>query len=157
MPATVSESVLIHTPESEQDFERYFDLRWRLLREPWDQPRRSERDNWDEQAFHIMACDDDGNAVGVGRIHFNTPGEAQIRYMAVEPAHQHQGVGKAILSALEQYAAAHEASHIVLHARNTVVGFYESNGYRTVAPSHTLFDAIPHCLMEKPLDKAETK
>ncbi|UCE90291.1 MAG: GNAT family N-acetyltransferase, partial [Pseudomonadota bacterium] len=145
----MSESVSIRTPESEQEFERYFALRWRLLREPWDQPRGSERDELEDRAFHVMACGNDGQPIGVGRVHLNTLREAQIRYMAVESKHQWHGVGTKILCALEQYAAAHGATHIVLHAREAVMGFYESNGYQTVAPSHTLFDAIPHCLMRK--------
>jgi len=32
-------------PETAVDRERYFDLRWRVLREPWQQPRGSERDD----------------------------------------------------------------------------------------------------------------
>ena len=40
---------------------------------------------------------------------------------------------------------------IVLHARETAVGFYERLGYAVVTPSHTLFGVLPHFLMRKNL------
>ncbi len=94
-----------------------------------------------------------GNLIGVGRLHRNTPQEAQIRYMAVEPNVRQRGVGASLLQALETEARRLGTTTIILNARQAVAGFYTRYGYITIAPSHTLFGAIPHLLMQKHLDK----
>ncbi|NNE38304.1 MAG: GNAT family N-acetyltransferase, partial [Gammaproteobacteria bacterium] len=69
-------------PITSQDFDQYYDLRWRILRAPWDQPRGSEKDKHEESAHHVCIKSDTGNVIGVGRLHIASPGIAQIRYMA---------------------------------------------------------------------------
>lgn len=149
--AIMTTPVQVFTPASEQDFERYFDLRWRVLRAPWQQPRGSERDALDTHSWHRMACLAGREPVGVARLHLIDPATAQIRYMAVEPAFQRRGIGRALTRALEEQAMQLGAGTIVLHARETCVGFYERLGYEVLAPAHTLFGAIPHHEMRKRL------
>jgi len=94
--------IKICSPEGKQ-FEKYYELRWEVLRKPWNQPRGSERDDMEDKAIHIMACD--GNKiVGVARLHFNSIEEAQIRYMAVEEGYRMQGIGSMMLRRLEEMA-----------------------------------------------------
>lgn len=144
-------SFRILAPASAQDFERYFDLRWRVLRAPWQQPRGSERDALDAHGWHRMACVDDRVPVGVARLHRVDADTAQIRYMAVDPEFQRRGIGRALTRALEKQAAHLGARMIVLHARESCIGFYERLGYELVAPAHTLFGTIPHHEMRKRL------
>ena len=40
-------------PISGADWIKYFDLRWRVLRAPWDQPRGSERDDREDTSIHL--------------------------------------------------------------------------------------------------------
>jgi GNAT superfamily N-acetyltransferase len=136
-------------PESEQDFERYFDLRWRMLREPWKQPKGSERDEFEERALHIMICEEDRIPVAIGRAHFNNDTEAQIRFMAVEPRFQKTGLGSVVLKRLEDEVRKLGAQYTILDARDASVPFYEKHGYKVVSPSYTLFNTIPHFLMKK--------
>jgi GNAT superfamily N-acetyltransferase len=138
-------------PSSDRDFGAYYYLRWRILREPWGQPRGSERDDLDGTSIHFMARAPDGSPVGVARVHFLTPVEAQLRYMAVEENHRGRGIGTLLLSALENRAREAGALSMVLDARESAVGFYRRRGYRDVHPAHTLFDTIPHIRMEKRL------
>ena len=60
-------STTIKQPKTEKEFEAYYDLRWRVLREPWQQLKGSEKDELENESFHIMACDENNNIVGVGR------------------------------------------------------------------------------------------
>jgi len=143
--------VQILSPESSEDFERYYELRWRLLREPWQQPRGSERDPLESQSIHLMACADAKSPVGVARLHFNSAEEAQIRYMAVAADVRGQGIGCALLEALELRARALEAQWIVLNARERAAGFYARAGYQVVAAAQPLFGTIPHVAMRKSL------
>ena len=138
-------------PESNKDFEKYYDLRWRVLREPWNQPRGSERDEMDDKSTHIMVCI--GNdVVGVSRLHFNSPEEAQVRYMAVDDAHQRKGVGTLMLGELEKRAKEKGAKYMVLNARENAIEFYKKNGYAVVERTYTLFGSINHFIMRKVLE-----
>lgn len=141
----------ILTPESDDDFARYYDLRWRILRAPWGQPRGSERDERDADSWHRMACLSGRIPVGVARLHFNTPAQAQIRYMAVEPECRRRGIGAALAAALEQTARQQGAAEIVLDARDESAGFYTRMGYEVVGAAHTLYGRIRHQAMRKRL------
>ncbi len=136
-------------PSSADEYRRYYDLRWRILRAPWDQPRGSECDAQDAGSTHLMLVDDGGKPLAVGRLHFNTIREAQIRFMAVEVAQQRSGLGSRLLDALEHRAYALGASRIVLDARETALGFYRKQGYAVDGAGHTLFNRIAHVKMSK--------
>ena len=143
----------IKQPQNQQEFDAYFNLRWRILRAPWNQPEGSEKDEIEDQCHHIIAYDESNTAVGVGRLQFNSEDEAQVRYMAVEPRHASQGVGKIIIDALEKHAAEKNRTCIILNAREPVVGFYEKIGYKVIEKSYVLFDCIQHYKMHKSLQK----
>jgi membrane protease YdiL (CAAX protease family)/ribosomal protein S18 acetylase RimI-like enzyme len=139
------------SPETSEEFEEYYDLRWRILREPWGQPRGSERDDLDPTSDHVTARDDAGRLVGVGRLHFNSEEEAQIRYMATEEDARGTGVGRAVVERLEAIARERGARRIFLNAREIAVGFYERLGYRVTGEGPTVFGVIKHSRMEKDL------
>ena len=136
-------------PLTTAEFGRYYDLRWRLLRAPWGQPRGSERDPLDDGSTHLMAVDKTGTAAGVGRLHFNSISEAQIRYMGVVPRYRRRGIGSLILEVLEERALSLGAGTVVLDARETALGFYRRHGYSVTGPGHMLFDRIAHVQMAK--------
>ncbi|HEV2388259.1 MAG TPA: GNAT family N-acetyltransferase [Candidatus Acidoferrales bacterium] len=140
----------VREPSTAEEMQAYYDLRWRILREPWSQGRGQERDEHETEAIHLAAWLG-GRMVGVGRVHFIAPGQARIRYMAVETALQGRGIGGRILAGLEQRARAGGAKRVVLNARDRAVEFYRRHGYRIVQKSEVLFDAIPHWEMQKSL------
>jgi N-acetylglutamate synthase-like GNAT family acetyltransferase len=82
-------------------------------------------------------------------LHFNTETEAQIRYMAVTPEYEKQGIGTSIIAALEAKARQQQCKTIVLHARENAVGFYQKKGYELLEKSHLLFGTIQHFRMRK--------
>ena len=135
-------------PSSAEEFQRYYELRWKILRAPWNQPRGSEQDELEQTSTHLMVLDGQ-RAVGVGRLHFNGIREAQIRYMAIDPEQQRRGIGSLLLQALEKKAGELGASQVVLDAREHALGFYRKQGYQTEGPGHTLFNTIPHVKMRK--------
>lgn len=139
----------ISKPETPGQFDEYYNLRWRVLRAPWDRLRGSEKDGYDESADHVTARDPDGRLLGVGRLHMNSKEEAQIRFMVVEEEYRGFGVGRAIINKLEEFARARGATRIVLNARNSVLGFYQRCGYSVVGPGPTMFDKVKHSKMEK--------
>jgi GNAT superfamily N-acetyltransferase len=145
------EHLQLFQPSTATDWAAYFDLRWRVLREPWRQPRGSERDESDLTSYHLMLRDIDGVAVAAGRIHLNTAEEAQVRYMAVAPLWRNRGLGGRLLQGLEAYARAKGAKEIVLNARQDAIPFYLRHAYKVEEPAETLFGTVKHMQMRKRL------
>ncbi|MGH9523873.1 MAG: GNAT family N-acetyltransferase, partial [Terriglobales bacterium] len=104
----------VREPRSAAEMDAYYDLRWRVLREPWQKTRGEERDEHEPEAIHLGAwCRD--RLVGVGRAHFVDSGTAQVRYMAVEEDWRGTGIGSEILRELEQRVCSSGAHRIVLN------------------------------------------
>jgi predicted GNAT family N-acyltransferase len=143
-------NIIVKQPDSAKEFKQYLDLRWKVLRAPWGEPKGSEIDDIEDRCFHVMATLDD-KVVGVGRLQYNTGNEAQIRYMAVEKEHEGNRIGRRIVEALEQEAGKRNIKRIVLDAREPAVGFYQKLGYSIEKKSYLLFDKIQHFRMKKRL------
>lgn len=147
---TSSVNIEVRSPESVSEWKKYYDLRWQVLRQPWNQPQGSEKDERENDTWHRAAFFD-GQLAGVARMQMNTTSEAQIRYMAVSPDSRRLGVGRLLVNALEEIAKEEGAERIMLDARSEAVGFYLVLGYRVVADSYKLFGEIQHYLMDKEL------
>jgi predicted GNAT family N-acyltransferase len=139
------------SPQTDDEWTQYYQLRWQILRAPWGQPPGSERDDLEATAEHALIVDDVGKSLAVGRLHFNSPEEAQIRYMAVAEIARGQGLGRRIVEHLEASARSCGAVAIVLNAREEVAGFYQSLGYEVVGAGSTLFGTVAHVRMSKRL------
>ena len=144
----------VNSPQTEIELQQYYDLRWRILRAPWQQPRGSERDEYESTAIHAMAADSQGNVIGVARLHQTDKTTAQIRYMAVKARLQKRGVGKALLHYLEEHAIALGVRLIKLNARENCVEFYIQQGYHITGPGHVLYGEIKHQKMQKQLSQS---
>lgn len=116
-------------PKIEGEYKQYSHLRWQLLRAPWNEPEVSEKNETEYQCFHVMACDKNNCRIGVGRLQFNSDTEAQIRYMAVAKSHEREGIGKHIVSTLENNAIESNIDSMILDVREPAVEFYEKLGY----------------------------
>ena len=139
---------MIRSPRTPEEWDQYFDLRYRVLREPWKQARGSERNEGDVQAEHFAYFFED-RIIGVGRLDVMSPSQCQIRFMAVENMHQGTGVGKALMLHMEKQAWEHGAHEIILHAREIAIPFYKNLNYKIIEKSHLLFGEIQHYLMSK--------
>ena len=149
-----SKRMEVRAPNTDIEFEAYYELRWRVLRMPWGEDRGTEYDEHEEKATHVAAFDDSKNLVGVGRLQLVERNVGQVRYMAVEPSFRKQGVGQSILFQLEKKAREQGMKAIVLDAREHAVGFYIKNGYKVTGSSYLLFGEIPHSKMEKQIESS---
>ncbi len=119
---------ILQSPTSPSEWDAYFGLRWRILRQPWGQPPGSECDSEDKSAFHLLLMDAAGKLLACGRLHLTVPGEAQVRYMAVDEHARARGYGGRILDTLEAETRGRGARKVVLNARDNVVEFYQKRG-----------------------------
>ena len=141
------------SPKTEDEFYKYYLLRYNILRKPWKQHPGSEKEESDKNSIHRMLIDSkNGNALAVGRLHFNSNDEGQIRYMAVDNDAQGRGLGTQMIVELESIARKESIKWIVLQARENAVPFYKNNGYEIIKKTHLLFNEIQHWLMKKRLN-----
>ena len=94
--------MIVGPPKTPEEFQRYRDLRWKILRAPHNQPRISEQDDAGTKDYPIMVCEIDGIPIGVGRAHFISKDEAQIRSISVEQEWEVKGIGSIVLNELEK-------------------------------------------------------
>ncbi len=142
----------IRPPRTNDEWEDYYDLRYRVLREPLNQPRGSERDDGDEYAIHFGLFEEK-ELKAIARLDEVDMITCQTRFVAVEENSQRKGYGKLIMYAVEQEAIEKEYKKMILHARDYAVDFYLDLGYTLLEPSYKLFDVLQHFLMEKELRK----
>ncbi len=141
--------MIIVSPVTAEDFEQYYRLRYEVLRQPWHQPRGSERVPDDDTATHAMLLNDEQEVVGVCRLHQVSATEAQIRFMAIRPDQQGQGLGNRLLDYFENIARQWGVTQITLQARENALNFYRRNGYVVVEKTNLLFGEIQHYKMVK--------
>ncbi|VAW63562.1 hypothetical protein MNBD_GAMMA09-867 [hydrothermal vent metagenome] len=138
----------ITSPHTDEEFQQYYKLRWEILRKPWKQPRGSEQDAAESNAYHIMAMENK-QIIGVARLEFPQPQITQLRYMAVSTPYQQRGAGREMLQHMEDYAKSELIGEIYLHARENAMGFYKKMGYQVIEKSHLLFNTVQHYKMNK--------
>ncbi len=74
----------------------------------------------------------------------------RLRQMAVQNNLQGKGIGASMLSFAELVSRDKGYKKLIMHARETAVGFYEKLGYKVVGDRFTEV-TIPHFVMEKRL------
>lgn len=141
----------IRTPENQSEWNAYYDLRWRIMREPLGKPRGSERNEQDATGTHL-ALFENGVIKAIAKLDPLNEQTAQVRFVAVESAIQSSGYGRKIMDAIEKTAAEQGFSKLILHARDYALPFYEKLQYTLVGPSYKLFDVLQHFEMYKQLD-----
>jgi N-acetylglutamate synthase-like GNAT family acetyltransferase len=138
----------VHISQSKSELDNIIQLRYDILRKPWNKPIESVTDEHESTAINAYVKDDN-KIIGCGRLQLNTKELAQIRFMAVADLHQGKGIGKYIVLKLEDDAKRLGVQKIELHARKNAVEFYKSLGYEVVSESYKLWDTIQHYLMIK--------
>lgn len=74
----------------------------------------------------------------------------RLRQMAVQNNLQGRGIGASIMSFAENIARDKGFTTLMMHARDSAIGFYEKFGYKVTGTPFTEVN-LPHRLMEKQL------
>lgn len=131
------------------DYNQALALRHSILRAPLGLEFTDAELALDADAVHIVAMRLE-QLVGCVQAHIISADTAKIRQMAVEESAQGQGVGRALMQALETELAAQHITTITLHARHTAMLFYAALGYKAEGTEFTEI-GITHQLMRKSL------
>jgi N-acetylglutamate synthase-like GNAT family acetyltransferase len=142
--------IIIKIPKTREDFKAYYGLRYHVLREPWGQPKGTEKDDYEPISQHFMAVDDqNGEVVGAVKLFEKETGVGQFSQMAVAQNRQRQGIGRILMDTVE--AAAHDKGYKVLgiytHLNST--GFYEKYGFIIKGLPTKIFGTTQLVWMEK--------
>jgi predicted GNAT family N-acyltransferase len=143
-------NIEIRTPASQQEWNAYYDLRYRILRAPLDQPLGSELNEQDSEGVHF-ALYDQNILKAIARLDQAEESISQVRFVAVEANSQGKGYGRQIMLATENEAIKRGDTKMILHARDYAVDFYLKLDYEIVEKSYLLFDVLQHFLMDKKL------
>lgn len=148
--------IKIVTPKTREEFKAYYDLRYKVLREPWGIQRGTEKDDYEPISKHYMAVDDaTGKIVGVVKLMEKEPGLGWFSHMAVSPEYQKKGIGKLLLDMIEQEAKREGYRIIGCQARLNTTVFFEKAGYQINGlPSH-YFGTTQVVWMEKSIKADE--
>ncbi len=145
--------ITIKTPTTRDDFKAYYDLRYSVLREPWGQPRGSEKDDYEPISRHFMAVDlETGAPVGVVKLLEKSPGVGWFSHMAVRPDCQRQGIGKMLVAAVEQAAREMGFSVLGCMSRLNTTSYFERMGFKVTGLPSSYFGTTQVVWMEKSLE-----
>jgi predicted GNAT family N-acyltransferase len=139
----------LQTARSEYEVERIIQLRYKMLRAPWNQPIDTATDGLELGSLNAYIEDEHKQIIACARLQENKDKIGQIRFMAVENKYQGKGLGKLLVNFLEQKGKELKLSKIELQARENAVDFYKSCGYDVKEKSFLLWGQIQHYLMEK--------
>lgn len=146
----------LKSPSSYREWREYFLFRYKILRKPIGLHRSTIRDKLEKISYHVMATNNKGKIIGVGRLHFVNIKESQIRYMAVDKNFRKKGVGNAIVNKLEIHSLNNCRNNIILNARENAVIFYSKLGYVNLGKIDVGID-IKHFQMKKNLKNCPSR
>ena len=140
----------IRAPKNAKEWDDYYDLRYRVLREPLGKERGSEHNEGDETGIHFALFNGE-KILGIARLDKVDDSTCQVRFVAVETNTQGSGLGKKIMTEVENTAKNIGYEKMVLHARDYALPFYEKLDYELIGASYKLFDVLQHYEMHKNL------
>jgi len=146
----MEEILIIRQPLSTEDFDLMYNLRWRILRKPWNQPIGSEKDDIENES-HPFIVNLNEKIVATARFHKNTEKEGQIRYLAVEKEYRKKRIATKLIRYIEGFAISLGVSGIIVNVRKTAKEFFEKLDYNIIGEGPLLFNEIEHYVMHKKL------
>lgn len=145
-------TIQIKKPKTREDFKAYYDLRYKVLREPWGLQKGTEKDDYEPISQHFMAVDDaTGEVVGCAKLFEKEDGVGWLSHLAVAANRQHKGIGKQLMSHIEEIAKQEGYKRIGCLARLNTTDYFEKVGFKVSGlPTH-YFGTTQVVWMEKTL------
>ena len=132
----------ILTTTWQADQQRLSKIRKTVFIEEQSVPKAMEWDEWDTNAWHLLAIDENNEPIGTARI----LSSGQIGRMAVLVEYRHQGIGSALLKQALRLAKTLQLSKTFIHAQTAVKPFYSRFGFTSVGEEF-IEAGIPHVEM----------
>ncbi|MFX1338326.1 MAG: GNAT family N-acetyltransferase [Promethearchaeota archaeon] len=146
----MEEPLIIRQPLSKEDFELMYDLRWRVLREPWNQPKGSEKDDIETESYPFMVTLNE-QIVATARFHKANEKEGQIEYLAVEKDYRNKRIASKLMRYIEGFSISLGLESIIIFAWKIAQDFFVKLDYKIVREDLILFNEIECLIMRKML------
>jgi predicted GNAT family N-acyltransferase len=130
-----------------KEYAQVIALRYSILREPLGLNFSKEELEKEKDNIHIAAFEDD-DLLGCCMLTVINPQTLQLRQMAVKNNLQRKGIGASIMTFAETLSRDKGYRTIIMHARDTAIGFYEKFGYKIVGEPFIEVN-LPHHIMQK--------
>lgn len=135
----------------DEDLRKAFHIRKAVFVEEQGVPLEDEFDEFDNlngQCEHILVYYEE-KPVGTGRLRW-VDEFGKLERICILAPYRKFGIGKVIITALEEIAQERGSTRVKLHGQTQAEGFYKKLGYQS---SSGIFieDGIPHLLMMKEL------
>lgn len=133
------------TPE----YHKMVRLRDEILRKPLG--LAFSREELEEEKNHILVgAFDEDKILACCMLTRQDEETVRLRQMAVRKNQQGKGIGHSMMMFAETLARDKGFKKLMMHARDTAIGFYEKQGYKT-SGEQFIEVSIPHHVMEKVL------
>ncbi|TDW32434.1 acetyltransferase (GNAT) family protein [Rhizobium azibense] len=118
---------------SQSEWEAYHHIRRHVLFDLRGLSGYDDRHPDDRKPEHLPLIFVDGNeTVGAVRLDFTGNGNGVVRTVAIAAERQRQGMGRAMMAAVERLAKAEKAVRLEAYAAPNAVGFYRKLGWEMV-------------------------
>lgn len=113
---------------SDSELEGAFEVRKQVFVAEQGVPEDLELDELDMEAMHVVVKDGE-RIVGTARVLFLAASQAKLERMAILKPFRRRGIGKGIISFLDEEFKNRGTEQVVLHAQCSAVNFYKSCGF----------------------------
>lgn len=134
---------------NDEELRAAFAVRTQVFVEEQGVPEDLEWDGNDSEALHMVVKEGD-KVIGTARVLFLADNQAKLERMAILKPFRRRGIGRRIISFMNEELRNRQVKQITLHAQYAVVAFYESCGFEA---SGSLFweAGIKHIKMQRQL------
>lgn len=131
------------------EYDQMVSLRNKILREPLGLSF-SEEELAQEKNDILIAAFDEDEILGCCILTKINGEKIRLRQMAVSADMQLTGIGASIMTFAENLARDKDYNYMIMHSRDTAIGFYEKLGYKVASDEFTEV-GLPHHIIEKEL------
>jgi predicted GNAT family N-acyltransferase len=132
-----------------KEYQQMVKLRYDILRQPLGLSFTTDELAREKEDILIGAFDED-EMLACCMLTRADQKSLRLRQMAVQNNQQGKGIGASMMNFAEILARDKGFKKLIMHARETAVGFYEKLGYKVVGDKF-IEVTIPHYIMEKSL------
>ncbi|WP_137291363.1 GNAT family N-acetyltransferase [Natronorubrum halophilum] len=139
----------IRVVDTEREREDVFEVRQDVFVAEQGVDEDLEYDEHEETATHFVAYDAD-EPIGAARLREPKDGVGKVERVAVLESRREDGIGRAVMNAVEERARARGLESLTLHSQTRAAGFYRRLGYERYGEEFEEAE-IPHVEMRKSL------
>jgi len=123
------DKLIYRTAASDEDLKGIIAVRRQVFTREMGIPEKLVFDGHDERMLQIVVKDGE-TVIGTARVQSLEDNQAKLERMAVLKAFRGKGIGRHIISFIDEELRNRQVKQIILHAQHEAVEFYRSSGFK---------------------------